>query len=147
MKGAVWTGLKLVLIGFYAICMISCEGSDDNQNQTQQYINWKNSSNGQWVLDAGGDNVRFESDTRQMEIKGTLCPNFTVGTDSGFYQNNNRIGRLVGTKGSKGGTIVVLAGNSDNERIDLYGKAPDLNWKYYKIPTPQIVWLFPFPMP
>lgn len=124
------------IVLLFSILLTSCENDSSNGNSEsgeRTYVSWSNSENGEWVLDANNDFVRFDADTREMVLGDTVCPSLTLGDDGSIYHNGARIGRVAGWASSNEGTVVVMAGNNDNELIDIYGTAPNVGWQYHKI--------------
>ena len=111
-----------------ALCTTGCGGGDPiDASAAYSYITWTNSVNGELVVDASGDFVRFRSDTRNMVFGNTEYTNMHVNSTGATLSFN---GTIVGTisyiKSVTGSTITGLL-CSNGAYMDIVGTQANLS--------------------
>lgn len=101
------------------IFTLSACGGGGGDIITPAYITWTGSANGEYVVDATGDFVRFEANTGYMVFGSNVYTNSYV---NGFnwYLNGAKWGAVVSVKATNGSTIAGLLCNN-GYYADIYG--------------------------
>lgn len=94
-------------------------GGGGGDSITSTYITWSGSANGEYVVDATGDMVRFEANTGDMVFGSTTYTNIYV-SGSTLYFNGSRFGTVASIKATNGSTIAGLICNN-GYYADIYG--------------------------
>lgn len=132
------TFLKYVSLAISTI-LIGCGGGGDSSvaSSAISYISWTNSVNGESVIDASGDFVKFRSDSRNMVFGSTEYTNMTVSsTGAKLVFNGNVVGTVLYIKSDSGSTITGLV-CSDGTFMDIFGVQSNLTVKCSSvIPVP-----------
>ena len=131
--------LKCALLGTFLILAGCGGGGDDSSVATSaiSYITWTNSVNGESVIDASGDFVKFRSDNRNMVFGSTEYANMTVSSSGAeLVFNGNVVGTVSYIKSVSGSTITGLV-CSDGTFMDIFGAQSNLTVKCSSvIPVP-----------
>lgn len=97
--------LSIASVGLLAI--YGCGGgSDSDPSSSSKYINFAGSANGESVIDANNQYVKFLSNTRTMEVAGNESTDITVDSSNRIVKGNNVV---IGD--------VKLVAGSDNSSI------------------------------
>lgn len=86
-------------------------GGGGGDSITSTYITWSGSANGEYVVDATGDMVRFEAGTGDMVFGSTRYTNIYV-SGSTLYFNGSKFGAVTYIQATNGSTIVGLICNN-----------------------------------
>lgn len=119
---------RLLILFIFSLIITGC---DDDENVASsvtdtEYYTWKGSDKGEWVVDANGDQIRFEVNTGYMHFGNTYYVNARVKKDtSEFFLDGEVIGTIKLVKSVEGGTIAALV-DTDNTYLDIRGIESDL---------------------
>ena len=123
---------KVWFLSLLALFLVACNDDDSDvaspaTGESVRYFSWEDNANGEWVVDANGDKVRFEVDTGWMYFGSTAYTNAKVDIDdsSEFRLDGIVIGAVVAVKDTEGNTIAALVAN-DGTYLDIQGKEEEL---------------------
>jgi hypothetical protein len=112
---------------FFVIACNSSEKTASSCTETGDclpitYFKWEDSINGEWVVDANGDKVRFETETGYMNFGSTTYTNARIdtGDTNDFFVDEEIYGSVEVVKDINGETIVALVA-PDGNYIDVSG--------------------------
>ena len=92
-----------------------------NQPSEITYINWVNNANGEAVLDATNDAVKFRSDNGQMVFGSTTFSNISVNSNGGAITfNGTVIGSVQAIKSTAGSRVAAMV-CTDGTLVDIFG--------------------------
>lgn len=113
-----------------ALGLAGCGGGDSIfATSAVSYITWINSVNGELVVDASGDFVKFRSDNRSMVFGSTEYSNMRVSSSGAtLIFNGTTVGSVSYIK-SVGGSIIVGLVCSDGTFMDIFGSQSNLTYK------------------
>lgn len=123
---------------FFVLFFAGCGGGDSSvASSAISYITWTNSVNGESVIDASGDFVKFRSDNRNMVFGATEYTNMQVSSSgAALIFNGVTVGHVTYIKSVSGSTIVGLL-CSDGTFMDIFGTQSNLTVKCSSvIPVP-----------
>lgn len=125
--------MKTFIAGLVVALLLSaCNGSDSSDGDSNsaadvQYVTFDGNDNGEWVLDASSDQIRFRT-SGEMEINGAVVDGYFYA-DGQVFQGGSRIGVIVILQ-TTNGRLASAAGNNLCELIDFYGSTDALSWVY-----------------
>lgn len=121
--------MKLFGVVLTSLALVSCGGGGGDPiaaTPAASYITWVNSANGQLVVDATGDFVKFRSDNGHMVFGTTEYTNMTVNSTGGALTfNGTVVGGVAYIKSVTGSTIMGLV-CSNGTFMDIFGTQNDL---------------------
>ncbi|MCK5720334.1 MAG: hypothetical protein KAH84_10365 [Thiomargarita sp.] len=124
-------------IGFlflFSLLLIACGGDDEkvatsatdsNSEEDLHYVQWEDNANGEWVVDATGDKLRFEADTGYMNFGNTVYDNVFVDDDANFIIDDVIEGAIEYVLAENEEIIVAIVA-LDGTYLDIIGAESDL---------------------
>ena len=133
---------KLLLLILFSVLVTACNSDDDDDEiaeaatESIQYFEWEGSINGEWVVDANGNKVRFEVENGYMNFGNTTYTNAWVdnGETANFSLDGEVIGAVTGVKDVNDNPIVALVA-LDGTYLDIVGTENDLHVDNTDIPA------------
>ena len=123
---------KVLFLSFLVLFLGGCNDDDEElaspaTGEEARFYDWEGNANGEWVVDANGDKVRFEVDTGWMYFSNTAYTNAKVdtGDSSEFRLDGITIGAVIAVKDTEGNTIAALVAN-DGTYLDIQGAEEEL---------------------
>ena len=119
---------RLLILLLFSVILTGCDEDENVASPVTntEYYTWKGSDKGEWVVDANGDQIRFEVNTGYMHFGNTYYVNARVKTDtSEFLLDGEVMGTIKLVKSVEGGTIAALV-DTDNTYLDIRGIESDL---------------------
>ena len=131
---------QVLFLSFLALFLVACNDDDSEvaspaTGESVHYYTWDDSANGEWVLDANGDKVRFEVDTGWMYFGKTAYTNAQVdtGNSSEFRLDGILYGSVMLVKDTQGNNVAALVA-IDGTYLDIQGSEDNLKIENTDIP-------------
>ncbi len=133
---------KLLILLFCAVLITACNSDDEEDEFAVEFVDetlhfvWEGSVNGEWVVDASGDKVRFEIENGYMTFGNTTYENAWVdtGETADFSLNDEVIGAVQAVENVNNEQIVALVA-LDGTYLDIVGTEDNLSVEDTNIPA------------